>query len=56
MMVLTLDPVTKQGGVLSFPPDLWGRSPAPGGRINTAHFLGDLYGYTGAARHWRKRR
>jgi len=48
MMVLTLDPVSKQGGVLSVPRDLW--VPIPGyqdGRINTAHFLGDLYGYTG---------
>lgn len=48
MMVLTLDPVTQQGGVLSIPRDLW--VPIPGyqdGRINTAHFLGDLYGYTG---------
>ncbi len=48
MMVLTLDPVSKLAGVLSIPRDLW--VPIPGysdGRINTAHFLGDLYGYTG---------
>jgi len=48
MMVLTLDPVTKMAGVLSIPRDLW--VPIPGyndGRINTAHFLGDLYKYTG---------
>ncbi|MBN1873744.1 MAG: LCP family protein [Anaerolineae bacterium] len=48
IMVLTLDPVAKQGGVLSIPRDLW--VPIPGykdGRINTAHFLGDLYGYPG---------
>lgn len=48
MMVLTIDPVSKKAGVLSIPRDLW--VPIPGysdGRINTAHFLGDLYGYTG---------
>lgn len=48
MMVLTLDPVTKMAGVLSIPRDLW--VPIPGhndGRINTAHFLGDLYNHTG---------
>lgn len=48
MMVLTLDPVSKQAGVLSIPRDLW--VPIPGyndGRINTAHFLGDLYGHAG---------
>ncbi len=48
MMMLTLDPVAKHGGVLSLPRDLW--VPIPGyndGRINTAHFLGDLYGYPG---------
>ena len=48
MMVLTLDPVTRQAGALSIPRDLW--VPVPGykdGRINTAHFLGDLYGHEG---------
>jgi len=48
MMLLTLDSVAKTGGVLSIPRDLW--VPIPGykdGRINTAHFLGDLYGHTG---------
>jgi LCP family protein required for cell wall assembly len=48
MMLLTLDPVTKMAGVLSIPRDLW--VPIPGyndGRINTAHFLGDLYKRTG---------
>lgn len=46
LMLLTLDPTTKQAGVLSIPRDLW--VPIPGyddGRINTAHFLGELYGY-----------
>jgi LCP family protein required for cell wall assembly len=48
IMLLTLDPVTKQAGVLSIPRDLW--VPIPGhneGRINTAHFVGDLYGHPG---------
>ena len=46
LMLLTLDPVTLQAGVLSIPRDLW--VPIPGysdGRINTAHFLGELYGH-----------
>lgn len=48
MLVLTLDPVTLSGGMLSIPRDLW--VPIPGyeeGRINTAHYLGDLYDYPG---------
>ena len=48
IMVLTLDPAAKLAGVLSIPRDLW--VPIPGysdGRINTAHFLGDLYKHTG---------
>jgi LCP family protein required for cell wall assembly len=46
LMLLTLDPISKQAGVLSIPRDLW--VPIPGyadGRINTAHFLGELYGH-----------
>lgn len=48
MMVLTLDPVTKTGGVLSIPRDLW--VPIPGysvARINTAHFYGQRDNYPG---------
>ncbi len=48
MLVLTLDPVTMSGGMLSIPRDLW--VPIPGyeeGRINTAHYLGDAYDYPG---------
>jgi LCP family protein required for cell wall assembly len=48
MIVLTLDPVTMTGGMLSIPRDLW--VPIPGyeeGRINTAHYLGDAYDYPG---------
>jgi len=48
MLVLTIDPVTKTGGMLSIPRDLW--VPIPGyeeGRINTAHYLGEVYDYPG---------
>jgi LCP family protein required for cell wall assembly len=48
MLVLTIDPVTMSGGMLSIPRDLW--VPIPGyeeGRINTAHYLGDMYDYPG---------
>jgi len=48
MLVLTIDPVTMSGGMLSIPRDLW--VPIPGyeeGRINTAHYLGELYDYPG---------
>jgi LCP family protein required for cell wall assembly len=48
MLVLTLDPVTKTGGMLSIPRDLWVPIPGYGvGRINTAHVLGDIDGYPG---------
>lgn len=48
IMLLTIEPVSRQAGMLSIPRDLW--VPIPGysdGRINTAHFLGDLYDYPG---------
>jgi LCP family protein required for cell wall assembly len=48
MLVLTIDPVTKSGGMLSIPRDLW--VPIPGyeeGRVNTAHYLGEAYDYPG---------
>ncbi len=48
MIILTVDPATKTAGLLSIPRDLW--VPIPGfgeNRINTAHFLGDLYKYPG---------
>jgi LCP family protein required for cell wall assembly len=48
MLVLTIDPVTMSGGMLSIPRDLW--VPIPGyeeGRINTAHYLGEVYDYPG---------
>mgnify|MGYP006288622851 FL=1 len=44
MILMTLDPETKQAGVLSIPRDLWVPIPGHGDRrINAAHFLGDLY-------------
>jgi polyisoprenyl-teichoic acid--peptidoglycan teichoic acid transferase len=46
IMLMTLDPASRQAGVLSIPRDLW--VPIPGhrdGRINTAHFLGDAYNH-----------
>jgi len=49
MLVLTIDPVTMSGGMLSIPRDLW--VPIWGydteGRINTAHYLGEVYDYPG---------
>ncbi len=49
MMLLTLDPVTLQAGVLSIPRDLWVRIPGyTENRINTAHFIGDAYNHPGS--------
>lgn len=48
MIVLTIDPVSMTAGMLSIPRDLW--VPIPGydeGRINTAHYLGEVYDYPG---------
>ena len=48
MLVLTIDPVTKTGGMLSIPRDLWVPIPGYGvGRINTAHVLGKLNNHPG---------
>lgn len=48
MIILTIDPLTKTGGMLSIPRDLWVPIPGYGeGRINTAHYLGDAYDYPG---------
>jgi LCP family protein required for cell wall assembly len=52
MIILTIDPLTKSGGMLSIPRDLWVPIPDPDdcipasyseGRINTAHYLGDIF-------------
>jgi LCP family protein required for cell wall assembly len=41
MIVLTIDPVSKTGGILSVPRDLWVNIPGYGyGKINTAYSLG----------------
>jgi LCP family protein required for cell wall assembly len=49
MLVLTIDPVTLNAGVLSLPRDLWVPIADYGeqARINQAHFLGEAYGYPG---------
>jgi polyisoprenyl-teichoic acid--peptidoglycan teichoic acid transferase len=44
MILLTIDPQTKTGGMLSIPRDLWVNVPGYGyGRINTAYMQGDAY-------------
>ena len=49
MILVTIDPATKSAGMLSIPRDLW--VPIYGydveGKINTAHFIGDLERYPG---------
>jgi len=48
LLVLTIDPISKSAGMLSLPRDLW--VPIPGykeGRINNAHFLGQVYDHPG---------
>jgi LCP family protein required for cell wall assembly len=52
MMLVTLDPVTRTGGMLSIPRDLWVEIPGfEHNRINTAYFLGETYNYPGDATH-----
>lgn len=44
MILLTLDPITREAGMLSIPRDLWVNIPGfEHGRINTAHALGESY-------------
>ncbi len=48
MILITIDPATGKGGMLSIPRDLWVTVPGYGeNRINTAHYLGDRNGYPG---------
>ncbi len=49
IMVLTIDPATMSAGMLSIPRDVWVTIPGYDlhDRINTAHFVGDAYGYPG---------
>lgn len=50
MMVASLDPVARRAVVISIPRDLWVFIPGYGeGRINTAHFYGELNGGQGPA-------
>lgn len=44
MILLTLDPISLNAGILSVPRDLWVAIPGfSHGKINTAHYLGDAY-------------
>lgn len=44
MILLTIDPLTKTGGMLNIPRDLWVNIPGfDYGRINTAYALGEAY-------------
>ncbi len=48
MIVVTIDPVSKNVGMLSFPRDLWVTVPGYGeNRINTAYFTGEADKYPG---------
>lgn len=48
MMVVTVDPLTRQAGMLSIPRDLWVEIPGfSHQRINTAYTFGELYRYPG---------
>jgi LCP family protein required for cell wall assembly len=44
MMLVTIDPITRQAGMLSIPRDLWVEIPSfDHNRINTAYMLGEAY-------------
>jgi LCP family protein required for cell wall assembly len=48
MLVVTFDPLTNQGGMLSIPRDLWVEIPGFGfNRINTAYMFGEAYNLPG---------
>jgi LCP family protein required for cell wall assembly len=48
MFLVTIDPVTNQGGMLSVPRDLWVEIPGFGfNRINTAYMFGEAYNLPG---------
>lgn len=52
MLLLTVDPLSKTAGMLSLPRDTWVKIPLEGGqaregKVNTAHFYGDLNKYPG---------
>ena len=48
MFLVTIDPVTKRGGMISIPRDLWVEIPGFGhNRINTAYMFGEAYSLPG---------
>jgi LCP family protein required for cell wall assembly len=48
MMLLTMDPLSNQAGILSIPRDLWVSIPGfENNRINVAYFLGEVYDVPG---------
>jgi LCP family protein required for cell wall assembly len=48
MIIMSLDPLTGKAGILSIPRDLWVEIPGfTHNKINTAHYLGDVYKYPG---------
>jgi len=48
MIVFTIEPTAKTAGMLSIPRDLWVNIPDFGyGKINTAHYLGEVYDLPG---------
>ncbi|MBN1180620.1 MAG: LCP family protein [Anaerolineae bacterium] len=48
MIILTIDPLNRTGGMLSIPRDLWVQIPTYGlDRINNANFYGEVYDYPG---------
>jgi|Deesub1362A_J573_1020465.scaffolds.fasta_scaffold02988_3 LCP family protein required for cell wall assembly len=48
MLLLTIDPLTQQAGMLSIPRDLWVEIPGFGhNRINTAYMFGEAYNLPG---------
>jgi len=49
MILISIDPAARAAGLLSIPRDLWVSIPgyAVDGKINTAHFIGDVQGYPG---------
>jgi LCP family protein required for cell wall assembly len=48
MFLVTIDPITNQGGMLSIPRDLWVEIPGFGyNRINTAYMFGEAYNLPG---------
>ena len=48
MMLVTVDPMTKQAGIVSIPRDLWVEIPGFNhNRINTAYMFGEAYNVPG---------